>query len=93
MVLLQQFKDGYKCYDDIGNAFQLADWETSREEFNKAALVCFGDPGHMFIKDVYGFVLYGNGSKVEPLYKGRYYYIYSNDGQLFKDISLKIPQG
>ena len=59
--------------------------EKSLSQFNKEVSEWTGED----TKDVYGLIVYDNGESLIPLYNESYYYIMTNDGKTFSNLSFK----
>jgi len=82
MILKQRFADGRTAYTDIGNQWLYIQQIAS--EFKDLAKEYFRSPE--LEKDCIGLIQYGD-RKTEPIYKDFPQWIYSNDGQLFMNLT------
>lgn len=82
MVLVQKFSDGKTQYIDIGNNFVIItpvsnEWVVNEVNMSKDA--------HMMLS----YCDYNGNCQYEPLYNDFKQWIYSNNGQLFMNLTFK----
>ena len=84
MVLRTKFPDGSEVYNDMGDEYILIERELSPERFSESFKVVFGnDNEKYFWEQTIGFVCFGSGKNIHPLYTGFGYHVMNNSGGLF----------
>lgn len=86
MILRTRFTDGTRHNLDLGSEYNTVIKETSADEFNRTAIIHFGDNLDIFEKDLYGFVV--TPTVIHPLYKGFENVVLSNCGKVFDNLSF-----
>jgi len=89
MVLRTVFDCNYQVNKDLGKEYHYIDSESCKEEFARCLKTHFGIYENSLATDCFGFIAYGVGKEVIPLYKGHQNLILSNDGQVFNDLTNK----
>jgi len=89
MILRTKFHDGYEVNRDIGKEYHLIGKEVSPAKFEESAKIVFKDNGSGLLDDTYAFIVYKNGKHIDPLYKDFNYYILTEGGRLFANLTFK----
>lgn len=96
MFTLHTIIDGVGSYQFLGNHFQVIERETNYDEFCKAFESVF-QSNHVadndteatnYTKNCFAFIFYGDGAS-RPLYKNQSYYIMTDNGKTFKNLTYK----
>lgn len=81
----------------IGESYNYVDREIAYEEFKKVFEKFFYEPytgdsdptSDDDNKNVYGFIIYDDGSKIQPLYKNQRAYVMTESGQTFSNLTYR----
>jgi hypothetical protein len=87
MYTLREIPAGYPVRNEsLGDAYTTVLKETNPKEFVETCKAFWNEenPGH-----TYGFVVCKEGSKIIPLMEGCYYYVMTENGRTFDNLSLK----
>lgn len=90
--------NNYQSNVFIGDSYDYVDRETAYDEFEKVFHKYFSKQHVSDIdtrsdddtRSVCGFVIYGEGSKIQPLYIGQRTYIMTESGQTFSNLTYRI---
>lgn len=85
-VLRQFFKDGIVSNMTIGENYQVITKQNHKEDFDK---LIGGVNSHPDQEKIYAILVYNDGSKTYPLYIGFIYYIMTDGGKTFENLTFK----
>ena len=71
----------------LGESYNLIDAERNKNEFERTVKIMKWNDVNL--DDIYGFIVYSNGSKIETLYKKSVYFVMLSNGQTFANITFK----
>lgn len=84
MFILRRINSEYIQHNTcLGASYVLVTKESNEAAFFKRV----EEHGEPNVKELYGLVIYENGTKSEPLYERSHYYIMASDGKTFANIS------
>jgi len=93
MFILRQIRkagQGSESNQIIGDGYHLILKESHLEEFERALNAHYKDcPSPDCEDNLYGFLLFNEGSDIYPLYKGTYNYIMTSEGKTFTNITFR----
>lgn len=97
MYTLRSFEDGIESNQSIGNNYQVINRKVNYEKFCEAFAKTWGknhvadldDESDKYTKNTYAFLVVDGGSKLIPLYKGMLYYIVSENGKTFDNLTRR----
>lgn len=84
-ILRQIFKDGTPSNRCIGDNYTVIHREGNKEKFNESLGLVKSHPDQ---EKIYAFLEYGNGVELWPLYEYFSYYIMTESGKTFDNISF-----
>jgi len=93
-TLTQIAKDGFTSHDYLGYGFGVVNKEISPEYFLKSYLAWSGENDNPnaeidINENIFAFVISEGGKEIFPLYKNQQYYIVTENGKTFKNLTLK----
>jgi len=77
--------DGLQSNQALGESYNFVSKELNEIEFKK----CLDQMKWVDDPEIYGFVSYGEGSKLLALYKKSAYFIMTSGGETFDNLTLK----
>jgi len=86
-ILRQITKHGLESNLCLGERYQIAHKEHNTDEFERELGVTVTHPDQ---DDIHAIISYSNGSDSHPLYKNFYYYIMTESGRTFANVSYKL---
>lgn len=98
MYTLRTFNDaGVESNRTIGDNYQVINREINYEEFRKAYELFWKKPhvadledeSDQHTKQTFSFLVIKHGSELIPLYKGEIYYIMTESGKTFSNLTFK----
>lgn len=84
-ILRRVLKDRSEVNTSLGEYYTLQLKEKNQSAFDEVIKMWSEED----LENVYGVVIYDDGSKIMPLYQGSAYYIMTSDGRTFDNVSLK----
>lgn len=82
-VLRRITSEGLQTNETMGDHYNYVDAELNPEEFKK----CMDQMKWVHDKDIYGFVVFENGSQLRALYKKSAWFVMMSNGQTFANIT------
>lgn len=86
MILREFAPDGPKHNKDIGDHYVLIDFRVP-DKFSETSRIRFGDVPTP--ENCYAFIIHSKGSEIIPLWKNSHYYIMTDGGQTFENLTFK----
>lgn len=87
MYTLRTIRTNYPIANQcLGDHYHTILKESTPEEFKKTCEIYWNEPEP---EQTYGFIVCFNGSKVLPLFAGNFYYIMTENGKTFDNLSQK----
>lgn len=84
MFILRRINSAYVQSNTLlGDGYVLVMKESNENEFTKR-VKAHAEPE---VKELYGLIVYENGTKTVPLYRTSHYYLMTSDGKTFDNIS------
>jgi len=90
-TLTEISKDNVSTHDYLGYGFSIVDKEKSHEEFLKG-YIAYSKKEVLFSEidePIYCFVVSEGGKEIFPLFHGLKYYIVTENGKTFKNLTFK----
>ena len=90
MFILRQFTKT-KCTQKnicIGSEYSVVFKETDKEEFIRTHKILMGE-NEDINSEIFSFIVYNCGSEIYPLYKGHYYWMMTDSGKTFTNLTYK----
>ena len=94
MFILRRYTgENHEVNTVLGNSYNLVKREVDFDEF-KRAYTAFTEGGNWdadspINENIYTFIIYNNGKDIEPLYKPSTYYIMTENGATFANLTFK----
>jgi hypothetical protein len=88
-------KENVTTHQELGRRFSVVERETSKNEFEKAYNAMYQTVGEKIIEekdinpDIYCLVVTEEGRSIIPLLKKNFYYIVTENGNTFKNLTFK----
>lgn len=92
MVLRTKFDNGLENYTSLGDEYVFVDNESAKEEFLETGKSHYGKNWPEWQHECYGFIVYNNGSKTRPLYRGQENCILNDKGELFDKLFVDFKK-
>lgn len=97
MYTLRTFENGLESNRSLGTSYDVVNRETNYEKFSEAYELFWGKAhtadldteSDEYTKKTFSFLVIRDGAEMIPLYKGGLYYVMTESGKTFDNLTFK----